>query len=252
MTKEQQREYARRRYEDAKLAYAAFIPYYPLSLDNLEGEQWRDIAGYNGDYQVSTFGRVKSFKWTKPRILKPVLRGEYLKVDLSIGNKAKQHSIHVLVAKAFIPNPDHKPEVNHDDGNKFNCHASNLYWATSAENHQHAVKNGLAKSGVDDSQSKIKDEKDIIYIRDNPDNLTQEQLAAMFGVKQRTISYIQLGKTYENAGGNIRESKAKRVPDEIRAAILADGATGQYTQRELARKFGYNRTTIQRIIHEVD
>lgn len=66
-------------------------------------------------------------------------------------NKEKQRD--------FIPNPDNKPEVNHEDGHKMNCHVSNLYWVTSAENIQHAFKNGLAKSaqGCDDYNAKIKD-----------------------------------------------------------------------------------------------
>ena len=129
--KEKRREYYRRKHEEAKLAYAAFIPYYPLTLEDLPGEVWKDIAGFDG-YQVSTFGRVKSFKWTKPRILKPHLRGEYLSVDLCFDGKTKHQPVHILVAQAFIPNLEGKPEVNHDDGHKFNCHVSNLYWATRA------------------------------------------------------------------------------------------------------------------------
>lgn len=242
-------ERQRRRREDAKLAYAAFIPYYPLALDDLPGEIWRDIAGYNGDYQVSTFGRVKSFKYKSPHILKPKLAVEYLRVDLYTGGKLKHQKVHVLVAKAFIPNPEHKPEVNHDDGHKFNCHVSNLYWATTSENVQHAYDNSLAKSGEDNYLAGLTNEQ-ARYIRDNPDNLTQEELAAMFGVKQSTISRIQLGKTYANAGGNIRKPKKQRVPDEIRERIRVDWATGTFSYAALARKFGYNRTTIWKIVHE--
>lgn len=163
----------------------------------------------------------------------------------------------MLVAETFIPNPDGKPEVNHDDGNKFNCHISNLYWATRAENEQHAVRTGLnvAAQGIDDFNSKIKDEADIIYIRDNPDNLTGKDLAAMFGVKKSTISRIQHGKTYTNTGGTIGKKRKPDhsnhyIHDEIRAQIRADRATGQYSKIALARKFGYCRTTIRKIINE--
>ena len=249
--KEKQREYARRKYEEALPAYHALMKYYPLTLDNLDGEVWKEIDGFD-KYQVSNYGRIKSFWGKEPRILKPYLPIEYLSVALCGNGKKKHQKVHILVAKAFIPNPDHKPEVNHDDGHKFNCHVSNLYWATSAENNQHAVKNGLSKSGVEHSQSKIKDEKDIIYIRDNPDHLTQQQLAEMFGVGETTISDIQLGKTYQNAGGIIRQSKFKRVPDEIRNQIKADWATGNYSYAALGKKFGYCAQTIWNIIHEVD
>ena len=131
MTKDQRREYFRRRYEEAKLAYNAFIECYPFSLDDLPDEQCRPIDGFD-KYQVSTFGRVKSFWKKSPQILKPYLIGEYLSVDLFFGGERKHRTIHTLVAETFIPNPGNKPEVNHDDGHKMNCFVENLYWATSS------------------------------------------------------------------------------------------------------------------------
>ena len=252
MDKNYWQEYNRRRHEEAKPAYEALMKCYPFTLENLPGEIWKDIDGYNGDYHISNFGRVKSLKGKTPRILKPFLIGVYLGVDLSIDGKLKQRKIHILVAKAFIPNPEGKPEVNHDDGNKFNCHVSNLYWATTAENQQHAYDNGLKFSakGVDDSNSKIKSEADIIYIRDNPDNLTTYELAEMFGVKQPRISAIQLGKTYKNEGGTIRGKIDNRISDEEREQIRAGWATGLYTKTELAKRYGCSRTTISNIIRE--
>ena len=252
MDKEKRREYDRRRREDAKLAYAAFIEFYPLSLDDLPDEQWRPITD---KYQVSNYGRVKSFWGKEPLIRKPGLCGEYLSVNLSIDGKKKRRSIHILVARAFIPNPEGKPEVNHDDGNKFNCHVSNLYWATSAENVQHAFDTGLKfnAQGIDDSNSKIKNEADIIYIRDNPDNLTQKQLAEKFSMSQRAISFIQLGKSYANAGGSIREKSEhphNYISDEIRNQIRADWATGNFTLQQLADKYGVGKRTVCRIIRE--
>ena len=249
--KEKRREYYRRKHEEAELAYAAFISYYPLTLDNLPDEVWKDIDGYGGEYQISTFGRVKSFKWTKPRILKPQLIGEYLRVDLCFDGKTKHQPVHILVAQAFIPNLEGKPEVNHDDGHKFNCHVSNLYWATRAENVQHAVKNGLIKSGEDNYLASVTNEQ-AKEIRENPDKLTQQQLADKFKVTKTRISEIQTGKRYRNAGGTLREPQKPgayhRIPDEIREQILADWATGQYSQRALARKFGYSHPTISNIV----
>ena len=113
-------ERQRRRREDAKLAYAAFIEYYPLTIEDLPDEVWKAIDEH---YQISTLGRVKSFWKKPPRILKPQLFGEYLSVNLYTGGKLKSRRVHILVARAFIPNPD--------DGHKFNCHVSNLYWAST-------------------------------------------------------------------------------------------------------------------------
>ncbi|MBR0061790.1 MAG: HNH endonuclease, partial [Selenomonadaceae bacterium] len=128
------KEYERRCYEEAKLAYDAFIPYYPLTLENLDGEEWKEIEGFDGVYQISNFGRTKRFhKYTPPRILKPYLNRDYLRIGLYLDNKRVKRFVHILVAQAFISNPDNKPEVNHEDGHKFNCHVSNLYWSTSTE-----------------------------------------------------------------------------------------------------------------------
>ena len=252
--KEKQREYNRRRHEEEKLAYKALMTCYPFTLDDLPDEQWRPIKGFD-KYQVSTYGRVKSFWRKTPRILKPKFGiGGYMKVEPCANGKPKSIKIHRLVAETFIPNPLNKPEVNHEDGHHMNCFVENLTWATSSENRRHAYDSGLAKSGVDNSCAKIKSETDIVYIRDNPDNLTQQQLAEMFGVHPTAIGQIQLGKSYANEGGTVRETQKRgwyhRIPDDIRAQIRADWATGLYTKAALARKYGVSHGTIRNIVNE--
>lgn len=114
-------------------------------------EQWKDIQGYEGLYQVSNLGNVKSLKRKtlnnkcyKDRILKYSLDGKkYSCVTLCKDGKGYTKKIHILVASAFIPNPDNKPQVNHKDGNKQNNCVSNLEWCTQIENMQHALKNKL-------------------------------------------------------------------------------------------------------------
>lgn len=117
-------------------------------------EIWKDIKGYDGLYQVSSFGRIKRIekeiivitphkgtytKIWKGKILKPI-NGIYLCVDLCKNNQTKRYSIHRLVAKMFIPNIKNKPQVNHIDGNKHNNNISNLEWVSSSENAIHAYK----------------------------------------------------------------------------------------------------------------
>ena len=246
-------EAQRRHYEeDYRPAYDALMTCYPFALNTISDEIWRPISGYDEFYQVSNYGRIKSFYAKKPRILKPQLNMDgYLFVGLSMDGKLKYFSVHVLVAKAFIPNPDNKPEVNHRIGCKFNCHVSNLEWSTHAENIQHAYDNGLqvAKKGEECYQAKLTNEQ-VLYIRNNPDGLTTVELAAMFGMSEPQISYIQLGKYWQHVGGSVRKSKCPRVADEIRDKIRADWATGNFTQRQLARKYGVDRKTISNIIHE--
>lgn len=98
-----------------------------LNYYNLPDEEWRDIVNYEEFYQVSSCGRIRSFHRGRVQFLKPqVTEDGYLYVCLFKDGKIKNFFIHVLVAQAFIPNPDNKPEVNHEDGNKSNNCVENL------------------------------------------------------------------------------------------------------------------------------
>lgn len=122
-------------------------------------EIWKPIAECNGEYYVSSWGRVKSFKFGKERILKFGLIGNgYPMIQICYANKKpKCEIIHKLVAILFIPNPDNKPQINHKDGNKLNNHIDNLEWVTAKENTNHAWRTGLFESkrlAIIKSQSK--------------------------------------------------------------------------------------------------
>lgn len=105
-------------------------------------EEWRDIEGYEGMYQVSTLGRVRSLDrvlgnnhFQQGRMCKLRLKkGGYISVQLCKNSKHHEKNVHRLVAQAFIPNPDNKPTVNHIDEDKTNNAVSNLEWATHKEN----------------------------------------------------------------------------------------------------------------------
>ena len=107
-------------------------------------EIFRDIQGYEGLYQVSNLGRVKSL--LKGKILKQAdTTTGYKKVKLCNGNK-KDYKIHRLVAYAFIPLVEGKEIINHKDGNPLNNIVNNLEWCTQKENVIHALKTGLKKT----------------------------------------------------------------------------------------------------------
>ena len=235
-----------------KAAYDALMKFYPLTLDDLQGEVWLPVAGFE-DYHVSNFGRVKSFqeRWRKPRILRPSISRGYLRVTFCKGGKTKHFQVHQLVSKVFIPNPEGKPEVNHIDGHPLNNHISNLEWCTSSENQRHAVDTGLQSSGEDSSRAKLSNQQ-VRYIRNNPDKLNLAQFAEMFGVSQTVISAVQLGKKYKSAGGSIRGKIDTRIPDDIRAAIRQDyqkGVKGRSTPA-LAKKYGIGSKTVWDIVNK--
>ena len=111
--------------------------------NNMTKEIWLDIEGYEGLYQVSSDGRVKSLKRKmrkNERILKPSSDRGYLYVDLCAGGKRKRYKVHRLVCKAFHENPDNKPEVNHINENASDNRACNLEWCTRRENNNHGTR----------------------------------------------------------------------------------------------------------------
>lgn len=120
-------------------------------IDEIEGEEWCDVIGTDGAYQISNAGRVRSVdrfvnaakgskRMVRGRIIKPhTLKSGYVVVHMS----KRTAYIHRLVAQAFIPNPDSLPCVDHIDGNKGNNRVENLRWCTNKENTIYAIENGL-------------------------------------------------------------------------------------------------------------
>lgn len=123
----------------------------------MQEEIWKDIAGYEGKYQVSNFGRVKrlskvvrsrgGFRTLTTKLLSPQTNKKknfYYFIRLYKNGISKPFFIHRLVANAFIPNPQKLPQVNHKDGDKRNNVVENLEWCTASENVRHAFNNGFA------------------------------------------------------------------------------------------------------------
>jgi len=113
-------------------------------------ELWHPCAGYETHYEVSNLGNVRSIErmvaheegGLKRNPAKQLKAGKgkngYLTVSFSVDSIKSNHSVHRLVARAFIPNESNKPQVNHKDGNKHNNHIDNLEWVTRSENMKHA------------------------------------------------------------------------------------------------------------------
>jgi hypothetical protein len=109
-------------------------------------ESWKDVEGFNGDYQVSNLGRIRSFKWGRERLLKQHYRKKdgYLQIQFTRNGRGtgELYKVHRLVAEAFIPNPEGKPFVCHADDNPSNNLVANLWWGTVQDNNADKVRKG--------------------------------------------------------------------------------------------------------------
>lgn len=108
-------------------------------------EIWKDIKGYENLYKISNFGNVKN---KDNKIIKQFDNQGYLCVDLSKKNIRKHYRVHRLVMCNFNDNNNHKLDINHIDGNKYNNRLDNLEWCTRKENLIHAVRHGLNKQAI--------------------------------------------------------------------------------------------------------
>lgn len=184
-------------------------------------EEWKDVVGYEGFYQVSNLGRVKSMD----RVIKRRKYGQFKKYGvilvLNVGYRGyvdtKLHKngvkmgklVHRLVAEAFIPNPENKPVVNHKNGDKEDNRLCNLEWATYSENSQHAIDTGLTPipKGVASGKTTLTNEK-VLAICSELDKYerSQKSIAEEYGVSVGCIGDIHTGARWNwltNRKGNI-------------------------------------------------
>lgn len=181
-------------------------------------ENWKDIKGYEGAYQVSTMGQVRSLDRSlviksrkgndyhykmRGRILKQAITNAgYLTVELNLqGKKPKRLTTHRLVALSFIPNTENKSSVNHIDFNKLNNIIENLEWVTHSENMKHCFDNNRHPgSGLKGSQmhtSKI-NEKQAKEIREQKGSISGLELAKKYGVSHTIIYGIWNDKIWKH------------------------------------------------------
>ncbi len=157
----------------------------------------KPIKDYEGLYSITEYGEI----WSNHRNIyrkHNIIQTGYHQVRLCKNGIIKSYYIAKLVAKAFIPNPENKTQVNHIDGNKDNNHASNLEWMTPRENVQHAVKLGLLNNKGENHGSSKLNRRQVLEIRKRykEENITQKSLADEYEVSLMNINKIINYKTW--------------------------------------------------------
>lgn len=190
------------------LIHPEYLPFgFNYNLQDLPDEYWKDIPLFEGRYQASSLGRIKSLQKEHifgnilpEKILKQTFRGEYLSLCI-YGNKVKYSkktykNVHVLVATTFHKKEKHHTCVNHKDGNKLNNAENNVEWVTQSENHLHAIATGLRKgAGIDNYFAKLT-EKEVLEIFSSKESSIE--LAKTYNIHKSTVVQIRSRKIWKN------------------------------------------------------
>lgn len=166
-------------------------------------ENWIDVKGYEGLYQVSNLGRVKSlpkifrYKMSPERILKQSIQPgkEYLRVNLSKNGKAKVVKVHILVLIAFVSDRLDGMYGCHNDGNPQNNVSENLRWGTAVSNQKDRVIHGTSAIGEGNGRA-ILSKQDVLEIRNSP--LSEKELSLKFGISQKYVFRVRSKKTWKH------------------------------------------------------
>lgn len=153
-------------------------------------EVWKNVKGYEGLYQVSSEGRVKSLKFSKERILKVGKEGGgYLFVNLCKEGKVKKFKVHRLVASTFLPNPDNLLEINHIDEDKTNNRVENIEYCDRSYNINYGNRNEKMAKSRSIPILQFTKQSDFIRRWESGTQIEKE-----LGIKQSNISKCCKGK----------------------------------------------------------
>ena len=207
-------------------------------------EVWRDIPGYEGYYQASNLGNIKSLpKKYKPlgRILKPQQRNNYLIVSLSRDGKSKSQSVHRIIMKTF--KGESNLTVNHIDGNKHNNKLENLEYCTPRDNSRHVFISKIKTTNTE----KFKDE----IIKDYKNGVTLTKLTKKYHVDLRHLKIFLLENGFE-----LKERRTGKYPKIINSEIIKEvkimyEKNPEISNKEISERTGLSGSSVTRIMQEI-
>ena len=189
-----------------------------MKANNNMEEIWKDIEGYNGYYQISNHGRVKSLQrlvtghkseWQKEEKIMKLSADKkgYSMIRLTLNSIKKTFTVHRLVALHFIERVPNKNQINHIDCDKTNNTVENLEWCDNSKNQTHAFQNGLnkytqkhrearIKRGLKERKLNSKQVEELKELRNS--GFTYKQLSERFGISGKMAEEIYKGKKYKN------------------------------------------------------
>lgn len=222
-----------------------------FDLKGIGDELWAPIKGFEGYYEVSNFGRLKKLPTVKYNLLgnqrKCISKERISSFYSKSGNyphtylrapdgSRKRVSIHIEVAKAFVPNPEGKPFVNHKDGHKDNPKWYNLEWSSVIENNNHAKLSLLNKNNGEDSPMSLLTNEEAIFICNS--ELPTKYLSDLFKVSTTTIIGIRNGKNWNKVTGK------KYIKKKLSKESVIEIYNSRLPNKELSKKFGVTENNI--------
>lgn len=202
--------------------------------------EFTPIKGMEGRYEISRNGIVRSVFscWLFPdgKIMSASIGSAgYFRISMMAGRGHRRTcSLHRLIATAFIPNPENKPQVNHINGIKTDNRIENLEWVTNRENIVHAYATGLAKPlyGEDAGTKKITNNQAIEILNMVGPNI---EIAERYGIDQSTVGFIKSGWAWGEITGKVYKRKRLSIP--VVKLIKKDLSEG-LTSKEISQKHG--------------
>lgn len=159
-------------------------------------EQWLSVVGFEGVYEVSDYGNIRSVKTKKIKAYTLNKKENRPFMNLHKGGRQKIMKPHTLVLTAFVGPRPAGLECCHNDGNPWNNHISNLRWDTPQNNQRDRAKHGTSNRGEQCAAAKLTEQK-VFAIR--LDSRLQREIAAEYGVRENTISRIKSGKRWAHS-----------------------------------------------------